>query len=82
MDLVSSTVKAFPLYRRQKLLGDIASELQSKQGEEASRYWRETAKELLQRLSDQGVDSASAQEEVRTLLYAVLAEMESKTATG
>lgn len=82
MDLVSSTVKAFPLYRRHKLLSDIASELQSRQGEEASRYWRETAKGLLQLLNDQGVDPLAAQDEVRALLYAVLAEIESKAATG
>lgn len=72
----STTVAAFPLSRQQKLLRGIAAVLGSKQGEEATLFWRETAKALLQNLIERGVDAQSAEDEVRDLLYAVLAEME------
>lgn len=71
-----STVTAFPLSRQQKLLKSIAAVLTSKQGEEATLFWRETAKALLQNLVERGVDGQSAEDEVRDLFYAVMAEME------
>jgi hypothetical protein len=71
-----STVTAFPLSRQQSLLRSIADVLRSKQGEEATLFWRETAKGLMQNLTERGVDAQSAQDEVRVLFYAVMAEME------
>lgn len=70
-----STVTAFPLSRQRKLLKSIANVLASKQGEEAARFWRETVKALMQNLAERGVDTPSAEDEVRGLLYAVLAEI-------
>jgi hypothetical protein len=72
----STTVIAFPLSRQQKLLRGIAAVLGSKQGEEATQFWWETAKALLQNLVERGVDAKSAEDEVRNLFYAVMAEME------
>jgi hypothetical protein len=71
-----TTVTAFPLSRQQKLLRGIADVLRSKQGEEATLFWRETAKALLQNLVGRGVDVKSAEGEVRALFYAVMAEIE------
>lgn len=71
-----STVAAFPLCRQQKLLGGIAAVLASTQGEEATLLWRETAKSLMQNLVERGVDARSAEDEVRDLFYAVMAEIE------
>lgn len=73
---MNTNVITFPLYRQQKLLSGIANVLRSKQGEDATRFWRGTAKDLLQQLTANGVDGASAEEEVRKLLYAVLSLME------
>ncbi|MEO3998729.1 DUF6074 family protein [Mesorhizobium sp. CAU 1732] len=70
------SITAFPLCRQQKLLHGIANVLRSKQGETATLFWRETAKGLLQQLVANGIDLAAAEEEVRNLLYAVLAEIE------
>jgi hypothetical protein len=71
-----SAVTAFPLSRQQQLLRGIADVLRSKQGEEATLFWRETAKGLMQNLIERGVDARSAEDEVRDLFYAVMAEME------
>lgn len=71
-----STVTAFPLCRQQKLLRGVAAVLASKQGEEATLFWRDTAKALLQNLIGRGVDAQSAEDEVRDLFYAVMAEIE------
>lgn len=73
--MVSSSVSAFPLYRRQKLVGGIASVLQSKNGEDATIFWRETAKQLLRQLLSSGVEAAAAEEEVRKLFYTVMDQM-------
>lgn len=73
---MSSNVAAFPLCRQRKVLNGIANVLRSKQGETATLFWRETAQSLLQQLVAKGVDLAAAEEEVRNLLYAVLAEIE------
>ena len=71
-----STIAAFPLSGQHKLLKGIAAILASKQGEDATLFWRETAKALMQNLVERGVDAQSAEDEVRDLLYAVLAEVE------
>lgn len=73
---MSSNVAAFPLCRQRKLLSGIANVLRSKQGEAATLFWRETAQSLLQQLSANGIDLAAAEEQVRDLLYAALAEIE------
>lgn len=77
-----STITAFPLSRQQKLLKGIANVLGSKQGEEAARFWRETVKALMKNLVERGVDAQSAEDEVRCLLYAVLAEIEADARVG
>ncbi|MBN9066722.1 MAG: hypothetical protein J0H60_09715 [Rhizobiales bacterium] len=71
-----TTVTAFPLSRQQKLLRGIADVLRSKQGVEATLFWRETAKGLMQNLTERGVDAQSAEDEVRALFYAVMAEID------
>lgn len=70
------TVTAFPLSRQQNLLRSIASVLRSKHGEKATLFWRETAKGLMQNLTERGVDAQSAEDEVRALFYAVMAEID------
>jgi hypothetical protein len=72
----SSSVVAFPLYRRQKLVNGISSVLRAKQGDDATLFWRETAKHLLQQLLASGVQQQAAEQEVRQLLYAALRELE------
>lgn len=78
----STTIAAFPLSRQQKLVRGIAGVLGSKQGEEATLFWRETAKALLQNLAESGVDARSAEDQVRDLLYSVLAELETDARCG
>lgn len=73
---MSTVVVAFPLHRQQKLVSGIADALRSKQGEEATLFWRETAKRLLRQLAESGVAIRSAEDQVRNLLYAVMAEIE------
>lgn len=75
---MGSNVVAFPLCRQRKLVTGIAHMLHSKQGEAATLFWRETAQSLLQRLMASGLDRAAAEEQVRELLYAVLAEVEAE----
>jgi hypothetical protein len=72
----NAEVRAFPLHRQRKLVSGIARVLGAKQGEDATRFWRDTAKGLLQRLTANGVGQQAAEEEVRGLLYAVLSELE------
>lgn len=79
---MQSNVVTFPLHRQQKLVSGIAHVLRSKQGEEATLFWRETAKGLLQQLAVNGADAQSAEAEVRDLLYVVLAELEADAATA
>jgi hypothetical protein len=71
-----SSVKVFPLHRRRQLVSGIARVLSAKQGDEANRFWRDTAKELLRQLGKSGISLPQAEEEVRTLLHYVLAEMQ------
>jgi hypothetical protein len=76
---MSASVVTFPLYRRQTLLSRIAHALRVKHGEEARLFWRETAGDLLSQLTESGVGPGMAEEEVRNLLYAALAEIEKDT---
>ena len=77
---MNSGIVAFPLYRQRKLVSGIVHILRSKHGEDATLFWRETAKELLGQLAKSGVDLASAENQVRDLLYAVIAEIETPAA--
>ena len=77
---MNAIVVAFPLSRQQKLVSGIAHVLQSKSGEEANRFWHDTAKALLQQQMRIGVATKAAEAEVRNLLYAVLAEIEAGAA--
>lgn len=76
---MNTVVVAFPLQRQQKLVSGIAHVLRSKQGDDATLFWRETAKGLLHQLTQSGVALQSAEDQVRSLLYAVIAEMEADT---
>ncbi|WP_028034132.1 DUF6074 family protein [Chelativorans sp. J32] len=73
---MSASVVSFPLYRQQKLLSGIAQALRTKHGDEANLFWRETARNLLQQLTANGVDVRAAEEEVRYFLHAVLLQIE------
>lgn len=73
---MGSEIIAFPLDRRRKLVSDLASVLNSRHGDDATRFWRDTAKTLLSQLLSAGVANEDAQDQVRSLLYAVVAEME------
>ena len=75
-----SSVRAFPLSRRAGLVNGLVHVLQSKHGEDANLFWRDTAKELLRQLTAVGVEMERAQEEVRDLFYRVLAEMQADRA--
>lgn len=75
---MESEIIAFPLHRRPKLVSDLASVLNSKHGDDATAFWRETAKTLLRQLVSAGVADDDAQDQVRRLLYAVVAEMEAE----
>jgi hypothetical protein len=79
---MSSSVVVFPLCRQRKLLRDTANVLRSKHGETATLFWRDTARSLLQHLAAKGIDPAAAEEEVRNLLYAVLAEIEANVVSA
>ncbi|MCV3241758.1 DUF6074 family protein [Mesorhizobium sp. ZC-5] len=70
-----SKLVAFPLHRRQKWVEGIARVLASKNGEEANVFWRNTAKEILGQLSAYGLETETAEQEIRMLLRTVLKEM-------
>jgi hypothetical protein len=77
-----SNLVAFPLHRRQKLVKGLARVLETKNGEEANVFWRYTAKQILGQLSDYGLGGEAAEQEVRTLLHAVLKEMDTRSAAS
>lgn len=77
---MNAVVVAFPLHRQQKLVRGIAHVLRSKQGDDATLFWKETAKGLLRQLAQNGVAIGSAEDQVRSLLYAVIAEIEADAA--
>ncbi|MEO3386669.1 DUF6074 family protein [Mesorhizobium sp. CAU 1741] len=76
---MGSEIVAFPLHRRRTLVTDLARVLQSKEGQAATLFWRDTAKDLLSRLTRSGISVQSAEDQVRSLLYAVVAEIEVNT---
>lgn len=75
-----SNIRAFPLYRRRKLVEEIARVLESKNGEDANAFWRSTAKTILLQLSESGVAPRLAELEVGSLLHAVLGDVASRSA--
>jgi hypothetical protein len=70
------SIIAFPLSRQRQLVSSVADALRSRQGESATLFWRETAKDLLRQLAANGVEARLAEDQVRNLLYAVVAELE------
>ncbi|MGX9120191.1 DUF6074 family protein [Mesorhizobium sp. BHbsci] len=70
-----SNISAFPLHRRRKLVESIARVLESKNGEDANAFWRSTVETILVQLSESGVAPGLAEQEVRTLLRAVLGDI-------
>ncbi|WP_353642713.1 DUF6074 family protein [Mesorhizobium sp. WSM2239] len=70
-----SNTSAFPLHRRRKLIESIARVLESKNGEDANAFWRSTVKTILVQLSESGIAPGLAEQEVRTLLRAVLGDI-------
>lgn len=70
--MTGSSIAAFPLHRRRDLVERVAEGLRSHHGERANAYWHDVARELLAQLSASGVGADAAREEVRTLLYAAL----------
>lgn len=79
---MAAEIIAFPLSRRQKLVSDLALVLSKKHGAEANRFWRDTSKTLLQHLTAAGASLEHAEDQVRDLLYAIIAEIEAETAMG
>ena len=75
-----SNISAFPLHRRRKLVEGIARVLESKNGEDANAFWRSTAKQILFQLSESGIALGLAEQEVRTLLHAVLDDIATRNA--
>ncbi|MEO9339109.1 DUF6074 family protein [Mesorhizobium sp. SB112] len=77
-------IVAFPLHRRKTLVKGIAKVLASKNGEDANRFWRDTAKTILRQLQTQGLQQGDSEREVRALLSAVMAEIQwnAETATA
>ncbi|RAZ82990.1 hypothetical protein DPM33_33710 [Mesorhizobium hawassense] len=78
--MCDSHITVFPLDRRRKLVEGIARVLQSKNAEDASAFWRSTVKTILVQLSKSGIAPGSAEQEVRTLFNAVLAEIGTRSA--
>ena len=75
-----SNISAFPLHRRRKLVEGIARVLESKNGEDANAFWRSTAKSILVQLSESGIAPGLAEQEVGTLLRAVLVDIAARSA--
>lgn len=74
-----SNISAFPLHRRRKLVESIARALKSKNGEDANAFWRSTVKTILVQLSESGIAPGVAEQEIRTLLRAVLDDIASRS---
>jgi hypothetical protein len=75
-----SNISAFPLHRRRKLVESIARVLESKNGEDANAFWRSTVKTTLVQLSESGIAPGFAEQEIRTLLRAVLGDIDTRSA--
>ncbi|MDX8480811.1 DUF6074 family protein [Mesorhizobium sp. VK24D] len=78
--MFDSNISAFPLHRRRKLVEGIARILESKNGEDANAFWRNTAKQILVQLSESGISPRLAEQEVGTLLHAVLSNIAIRSA--
>ncbi|WP_456007961.1 DUF6074 family protein [Mesorhizobium sp. f-mel] len=78
--MCDSNISAFPLHRRRKLVEGIARVLESKHGEDANAFWRSTAKAILVQLSESGIAPGLAEQEVGTLLHAVLGDLATRSA--
>ncbi|RWC01428.1 DUF6074 family protein [Mesorhizobium sp.] len=78
--MCDSNISAFPLHRRRKLVEGIALVLESKNGEDANAFWRNTAKAILVQLSESGIAPGLAEQEVGTLLHAVLDHIATRSA--
>lgn len=74
-----SNISAFPLHRRRKLVESIARVLESKNGGDANAFWRSTVKTILVQLSESGIAPGVAEQEIRTLLRAVLDDIASRS---
>ncbi|MER8459275.1 DUF6074 family protein [Mesorhizobium sp. C280B] len=79
--MCDSNISAFPLHRRRKLVEGIAQVLESRNGEDANAFWRSTAKTILVQLSESGIAPGLAEQEVGTLLHAVLGEIATRSAS-
>ncbi|KUM26987.1 hypothetical protein AU467_18655 [Mesorhizobium loti] len=79
--MCDSNISAFPLHRRRKLVEAIARILESKNGEDAKAFWRNTARQILVQLSGSGIAPRLAEQEVGTLLHAVLSDIATRSAT-
>lgn len=77
--MCDSNISAFPLHRR-KLVEGIARVLESKNGEDANTFWRNAAKAILVQLSESGIAPGVAEQEVGTLLHAVLGDIATRSA--
>ncbi|OBQ74027.1 MULTISPECIES: DUF6074 family protein [Mesorhizobium] len=75
-----SSISAFPLHRRRKLVEGIARVLESKNGEDANAFWRSTVKTILVQLSQLGIAPGLAEQEIGTLLRAILADIATRSA--
>ncbi|MER8803235.1 DUF6074 family protein [Mesorhizobium sp. M0998] len=78
--MCDSNISAFPLHRRRKLVEGIARVLEFKNGKDANAFWRNTAKAILVQLSESGIAPGVAEQEVGTLLHAVLADIATRSA--
>ncbi|MER9946228.1 DUF6074 family protein [Mesorhizobium sp. M0092] len=58
----------------------IARVLEFKNGEDANAFWRNTAKLILVQLSESGIAPGVAEQEVGTLLHAVLGDIATRSA--
>ncbi|TIL82478.1 MAG: hypothetical protein E5Y89_04960 [Mesorhizobium sp.] len=73
-------MSAFPLHRRRKLVEGIARVLESKNGEDANAFWRSTVKTILLQLSQSGIAPGLAEQEIGTLLRAILGDIATRSA--
>ncbi|PAQ05503.1 hypothetical protein CIT26_30565 [Mesorhizobium temperatum] len=54
--------------------------LETKNGEDANAFWRSTAKRILVQLFESGIAPGLAEQEVGTLLHAVLGDIAARSA--
>ncbi|PZV37103.1 DUF6074 family protein [Mesorhizobium kowhaii] len=78
--MADSNISVFPLHRRRKLVESIARDLESKNEEDANAFWRSTVKTILIQLSESGIAPGLAEQEIRTLLRAVLGDIAARSA--